>query len=111
MRDIPKRVKRLLREQAARAYEAELRRALLPLAEAFEQWKAGQIESGNLCQLIHEFHQGPARELYTRYNAAWLDMVVARAIADGLLDRQEVPAEVLDYLRPVLALHDMNRPP
>ncbi len=52
MRNIPKRMKRLLREQAARAYEAELRQALLPLAEAFEQWKAGQVESGELCELI-----------------------------------------------------------
>ncbi len=62
-------------------------------------------------QLIHAFHQGPARELHTRYTAAWLDVVVARAIADGLLDRQTVPAEVLDYLRPLLTLHDQDCSP
>src|SRR5919197_5865455 len=39
MVDIPKRVKRLLRECAAAAHEEELRRALVPIAEAFKRWE------------------------------------------------------------------------
>jgi len=40
-KEIPKRIKRLLREQMGKAYEEEIRRALLPIAAAFEEWKAG----------------------------------------------------------------------
>jgi len=67
MADIPKRVKRLLRECAAAAHEEELRRALLPIAEAFKRWEQGELGSGDLSELIHRFHQGPARDLYLRY--------------------------------------------
>ena len=59
--DIPKRVKRLLREYASAAHEEELRRALLALAEAFKRWEHGDLDSGELSDLIHRFHQGPAR--------------------------------------------------
>ena len=58
MGDIPKRVKRLLREYASAAHEEELRRALLPLAEAFKRWEHGDLDSGELSDLIHRFHQG-----------------------------------------------------
>jgi hypothetical protein len=65
MRDIPKQIKRLLREQAMLAHEEELRRALLPIAAAFEEWKKGEISSGELSIRIHEFHQGPSRKTET----------------------------------------------
>jgi hypothetical protein len=42
VRDIPKRVKRLLREYASAAHEKELRRALLPLADAFKRIGASE---------------------------------------------------------------------
>jgi hypothetical protein len=38
MADAPKRIKRLLREYAGAAHEEELRRALLPVSEAFGRW-------------------------------------------------------------------------
>jgi hypothetical protein len=61
MGEMPKRVKHALREVAMRAHEEELRRAIVPLAEAFEQWRAGKVSSGELVDLIHNFHQGPAK--------------------------------------------------
>ena len=36
-RDLPEPLKRLLRKHAGIAYEAELRAALLPLADAFDK--------------------------------------------------------------------------
>lgn len=63
-----KAVKRALRELAARAHEEDLRRALLPVSAAFDKWKAEELGSGDLAQIIHEFHDGPARELYKLYN-------------------------------------------
>jgi hypothetical protein len=40
-----KSVKREMRRLAAAAHEEELRRALLPVAAAFEEWRAGQAVS------------------------------------------------------------------
>lgn len=98
MGDIPKRIKRLLREYAAAAHEEELRRALLPLAEAFKRWEQGGLGSGELSELIHRFHQGPARELFLRYNSPYLVASVADAVAAGIVDRSAVPRELLAHL-------------
>ena len=99
MRELPKRVCRELRGLAARAHEEALRRALVPLAEAFRGWEEGRVSSFELSGLIHEFHQGPARELYAPYalrGAA--DLSVASAVARGVLGREAVPADVLEHL-------------
>ena len=109
MQDLPKQVKRMLREHAAAAYEEELRRALVPLAEAFHRWSEGQLGSGELSALIHGFHQGPARELWVRYNpgsTSRLDMPVAYAIVTGVLDRKAVPAELLEHLARAIEFYE-----
>jgi hypothetical protein len=96
-----KAVKRALRELAARAHGEDLRRALLPVSVAFDRWKAGELGSGDLAQIIHEFHDGPARELYKLYNGdhRW---AVAYAIANDILSVEAVPVEVLEYCRPAI---------
>ena len=45
MAETPKRVKRLLREHAAVAHEEELRRALVPVAEAFKRWERAELDT------------------------------------------------------------------
>ena len=72
MAETPKRIKRLLREYAAAAHEEELRRALVPVAETFKRWERKELDSGELSEIIHKFHQGPARDLWVRYNTAHL---------------------------------------
>jgi hypothetical protein len=110
MRDTSKRIKRLLREQAALAHEEELRRALLPLAAAFEEWKAGDLSSGALGVRIHEFHQGPSRRLFSKYNNAPLDTVVAYAIVSGILDASQVPDELQEHLSTAIAFYKKEEP-
>ena len=56
MADIPKRLKRVLREHAGKAHEANLRQALKPLAEAFKRWERNELDSFELSDLIHRFH-------------------------------------------------------
>ena len=104
--DIPKRVKRLLRKYASAAHEEELRRALLPLAEAFKRWEHGGLDSGALSDLIHRFHQGPARELFLRYNTSNLVAPVAYAIAAGIVDRTAVPGELLEHLTGMIEFYE-----
>jgi hypothetical protein len=109
MAEMPKRVKRALREAAMRAHEEELRRALLPLAEAFDQWRAGQVSSGELVDLIHQFHQGPARELFKKYNYGSLDLAVAHAIVTGVIARGQLPGELVDHLRRGIEFYEEER--
>ena len=109
MADTPKRIKRLLRKHAGEAHEEELRRALMPVAEAFKRWERGELGSGDLSNIIHHFHQGPARELFVRYNTPHLDMVVAYAITVGVLDRQTIPIELLDHLARALAFYESQQ--
>src|SRR5437870_13221436 len=97
MADTPKRIKRLLRECAAAAHEEELRRALLPMSEAFGRWERSELGSGELSEIIHRFHQGPARELWVRYNTPDLEIPVAFAITTGVLGRETIPADLLEH--------------
>jgi hypothetical protein len=106
MADVPKRIKRLLREYAGAAHEEELRRALLPVSEAFGQWARRELSSGALSEIIHRFHQGPARELWVRYNASHLEMPVAFAITTGVLARETIPAELLEHLAGALRFYE-----
>jgi hypothetical protein len=111
MPEIPKRVKRLLREHATMAHEEELRQALTPLSEAFGRWEKGQLSSLELTELIHEYHQGPARELFNRYGGSWLELPVAYAIHHGILQREKVPQELLDYLSRHLQFYEEDEKP
>jgi len=111
MADIPKRLKRLLREYLGKAHEAELRQALTSLAEAFKQWEQGEIDSFELNGLIHRFHQGPGREIYLHYDTRHPEPQVAQAIVHGLIDRATVPAELLEYLAKSIKVYEDQREP
>jgi hypothetical protein len=104
--DMPKHMKRALRDVATEAYEEELRRALLPLADAFEKWRAGQLDSGGLTALVHKFHDGAARDLFKKYNYGPLHLAVAEAIVSGALDRSRVPQELLEALERAIAFYE-----
>ena len=109
MREYSKRVKRLIREYASRAYEAELSRALGELEQQFAAWRSGQIGAGELSDRVHAFTRGPARELHQRYNTNLDDMQVAHAIATGLLPRDELPAELLDALQAIIGFYEREQ--
>ena len=103
MQELTKSLKRKLREQSMLAHEEELRRALLPLAEQFEQWRQGKVQSGELALIIHDWDRGPQTELFKKYNYGIKEMNVAYAIVTGLLDERKVDIELLDYLQRHLA--------
>ena len=98
MDQLPKRIKRQLRELAGQAYENELAAELDKLGKRFNEWKAGKILAGDLTEDIHKFHNGPARELFKIYNDRNVRMVVASAIVHGVLDRESVPDDVWPYV-------------
>jgi len=93
-RDLTKAEKRKLRALAEEAYAHELDNALRDLDSGFSDWRQKHITGFQLSDLIHEFHQGPSRELFSDYTRLDPGLLVARAIARGLLKEHEVP-EVL----------------
>ena len=98
MHEYSKKVKKLIREFAAEAHERELHRELTKLDRRFAEWRAGRLGSGELSDEIHQYETGPSRELFKRYNGELPDMMVAYAITAGILERREMPAELLEAL-------------
>jgi len=110
MREYPKSVMKLIRRYARQAHEEELRRALEPLAQKFDEWRARSVGSGALTEIIHRFHSGPSRELFTFYNGpSLLDLAVARAIVVGILDEKEIDKAVLSHLEPAMQLYQERK--
>jgi DNA primase large subunit len=98
MTDYSKRIKRLLRELVAEAYEKELSRKLTQLNESFAEWRDGKISSGELSHRIHQYETGASRELFKKYNEGKNDFNVAYAIVTGILDREDIPGEVIEAI-------------
>jgi len=99
--ELPKAVKRQLREMVGAAHEAALRQALTKLEEEFGRWQRGEIDPFELTDRIHRFHQGPAREIYKQFGevrTADLPMLAAYGIAAKLVELDQAPQEVLPYL-------------
>jgi len=105
MNAYPKHIKRKLNDLAAQAYELELGRELDRLFHQFEAWKAGQISADELNDLIHKHHNGPSRELYSKYANVQVGLLVAYALVSGLLPQDSVPEEVWPYLQRELAFY------
>lgn len=65
--------------------------------------------SGELSEIIHRFHQGPGRDLWARYNAPHLEMVVAFAITTGVLARNTIPGELLEHLAGAIRFYEEDQ--
>jgi hypothetical protein len=109
MPDIPKPIKRQMRELAGQAYEIELSKELDKLLEKFNAWKAGQMDAFELEEHIHRFHNGTARELYNRYQGGFLENNIAYAVTTGILDAQAIPDEVMPYLKNAFSFYESIR--
>ena len=106
MKDPPKAIKRLLLEQLAVAYEEELHRALVPLAEAFDEWRRGQVTSRELAERIHAFHEGPAQDLWKKYEEGSPELLLGYAITNGILSREGLPPKLRKHLESAIRFHE-----
>jgi hypothetical protein len=112
MDDVPRHIKRPVRDLASRAYEEALRLELRALHEAFGRWERRELSSSGLSDLIHEFHDGPARKQWAAHaDRRMADAIVASAIVDGLIDRSAIALDVLDHLAPLLRFDESQRHP
>src|SRR5262245_24425905 len=97
-RELSKSERSRLRELASVAYERELSRALAELENEFRRWRGREINAFDLSEVIHRFHQGEARDLFSKYSPSSLEIVVARSIHDGILSKDEAGPDVLECL-------------
>lgn len=110
MQEVPKRIKRLVREWAGIAHDRELRRALGELRIQFDRWEHGDIDAFELNDLVHRFHQDASREIWKRYVTTHLEPAVASAVAAGVLRKEELPAEVVQHIAGLIDFyeHDLS---
>jgi hypothetical protein len=102
MQTYSRKIKRMLNQYLAEAYERDLHREVTKLDQSFTEWREGNISSRELSQRIHQYERGPSRELFEQYNHGPADMSVAYAIVVGMLDANEMPAELREALsRPI----------
>lgn len=97
-RDFGRANRRALRQLANTAWDRELSNELRTLDASFDAWKMAQLTPHALSARIHEFHHGPARDLYVLYTRIHPSQLVARAVAHGLLAEDEVPDSLLSEL-------------
>jgi len=103
--ELSKRQKAIARDLAARAYEREMGKLLTPLAQAFEQWRAGKKGTWDLVEEIDRVAV-PRRRLSQRYDTNSIaPMMVAHAIVVGLLREDEVPGELVQALEKPIAFY------
>ncbi len=90
--------RRMLRELAGLAYDAEAGEALGKLEGEFRRWRERAIGPDDLIHAIHQFHQHAARDLFNTYSLRDERLVVMRAVARGYVREDQIP----DPLRTML---------
>ncbi|MFK7774763.1 MAG: hypothetical protein AB8F94_21670 [Saprospiraceae bacterium] len=69
------------------------------LDQHFKQWKEGKISPFELSEHIHEFHQTPSRELFSKYQSTSLfPTYVAQGVAKKIIDQSEISTETWNAL-------------
>jgi hypothetical protein len=89
-----------LRELAAEAWKAELSAALIELHEEFGKWADDAIDAFELSDKIHKFHDGISRELYGLYTRLDAAMLVSRAVALRLVQKDALTEALAAKLAP-----------
>ena len=109
LEEIPKRIRRQVREWAGIAHERDLRQALGELRAQFERWERGAIDSFELNEHVHRFHQDTSREIWKRYATTHLEPAVAFAVAAGVLRKEELPSELLHHIAGLVEFYQQGR--
>ena len=106
MQEVPKRIKKLVREFGTVAHERDLRKALTELGNAFARWEREEIDVFELNDRVHQFHQNTSREIWKRYASSHLEPAVASAVATGILQKHELPPELVEHLAGLIEFYE-----
>lgn len=105
-RDLTKTQRRELRRIAGLAYDRELASALTALEQQFRRWKSGEIGPHDLNDAIHEFHQGPNRQLWLRYTDGPVEFAALHAVRSGIVTEGEMAQAVFEILKSRLEMDE-----
>ena len=72
----------------------------------FDRWDRGEIDSFELNELVHRFHQDTARDIWKRYAMTHLEPAVASAVAAGVLRKEELPVEIAQHIAGLIEFYD-----
>ena len=75
-----------VRDLNLEAWEQELSTALIDLQERFGEWADDSISAFDLCDELHEFQTGIARNLFKMYSGSQAETSLCRAIASGVIE-------------------------
>ena len=98
MNRYPKKIRQKLQELSNLAYDRELSQKLDQLYIKFQEWKNGKIDCVQLQDLIHEHYNREGKEVWKIYNQTDVDFIVDRAYRLGILNANEIPADIADAL-------------
>ena len=88
--EFSKEEKRTLARLSDEIYETELSELLQPLREGFDEWARGEVEAVSLAEDLREFCRNELGELDSRHGTLDAHLIVARAVACGILEGSEV---------------------
>ena len=91
-------IKKRAEELAQQAADAEMRQQLNEIAAQVDAWKQGTITGRELRSVLHAYADGASRELIRKYRETPDDQLVAEALANGILKREETPRDALRFL-------------
>ena len=96
--DFTKSERKRIRQLASLAWERGLRIELQKIAGAMEEMESGGLTAFEVTDRIHQFHDGPSRDLYKQFSKSvpWLE--VCRAHIDGTLSDDDI-ADASDNIR------------
>ncbi len=93
-------LKRQLRQFAQLASERELQQQLTDLAAQMDAYRQRAMTARELRHILHKYVEGASRELIQRYREQPDDLSVRKALAKGILQRDELPRDLLAALEP-----------
>ena len=94
-----KKQKKKIKELAHLAWQREIDKELNSLSKGFEKWKNKEIDSADLVELIHKFHNGSARQIWVKYNNSNLEEILIFAVASDILKKEEIPENIYNTIK------------
>lgn len=103
--ELPKSVKRILKDLAVQAHKNALTSALEELARDVDLFRKSEIDCFELAHRVHQFHEGPDRQIHLRYTRSLdLPYLIVQSVREGLIAREEIPEEAMEHLESTFAL-------
>jgi len=98
---LPKGMKREIRQLAGAMHERLLAAELCKLDGEFARWRRKELDAFELAAAVHRFHEGPPRRLLNTFNTNHIEVLIFKVregLERGLLREEEISEEVIELL-------------